>query len=62
MKIIKKEILEFSEKETDALRLVTQICTGLMQEATDPNLKKLAEAIYDCITTLWGWEEQKDGG
>ena len=57
MRIIKKEILEFSERETDAIRLVTEICTGLMREATDPNLKKLAEETYGMVAELWGWEE-----
>lgn len=57
MKIIKKEILEFSERETDAINLVVEICNGLMREANDPNLKELAEELYDRITTLWGWEE-----
>lgn len=57
MKIIKKEILEFSERETDAIRLVAEICVGLMREATDPNLKKLAEETYNYITTLWELEE-----
>ena len=57
MKIIKKEILEFSERETDAIQLVTEICAGLIREATAPDLKELAEEIYDRITTLWGWEE-----
>ena len=57
MTIIKKEVLEFSEKETDALQLVSQICTGLMREANDPNLKVLAEEIYEKIAELWGWEE-----
>lgn len=57
MKIIKKEILEFSERETDALNLVTEICTGLMREANDPNLKKLAEETYEKLAELWGWEE-----
>ena len=57
MKIIKKEILEFSEKETDAISLVTEICNGLMREANSPDLKELAEDLYDKITTLWGWEE-----
>ena len=57
MKIIKKEILEFSERETDAIQLVTEICTGLIREATAPDLKELAEEIYDRITTMWGWEE-----
>ena len=36
MKIIKKEILELSEKETDAIRLVTEICTGLMRKLLTP--------------------------
>lgn len=57
MKIIKKEILEFSEKETNAFQLVSEICTGLMREADDPNLKELAEETYNCITTLWEWDE-----
>lgn len=57
MKIIKKEILEFSERETDAMQLVLEICTGLMREATDPDLKEVAEETYNYVTTLWGWEE-----
>lgn len=57
MKIIKKEILEFSEKETNAIQLVSEICTGLMREANDPNLQELAEETYNCITTLWEWDE-----
>lgn len=57
MNIIKKEILEFSEEETDAIQLVTEICIGLMREANDPDLKELAEETYNYITTLWGLEE-----
>ena len=57
MKIIKKQILESSEKETNAIQLVSEICTGLMREANDPDLKELAEETYNCITTLWEWEE-----
>lgn len=57
MKIIKKEILEFSEKETDALRLVTEMCLGLVREATDPSLRALAQEIYEQVSELWGWEE-----
>lgn len=57
MKIIKKETLEFSGKEANAIQLVIEICSGLMREATDPNLKELAEETYNCIATLWGWEE-----
>ena len=58
MKIIKKEILEFSEKETDALQMVAKICAGLMSEATDPTLKKLAEETFENITNLWEREEE----
>lgn len=57
MKIFKKEILEFSERETDALQLVMEICTGLDREATDPDLKGLANEIYEKVAELWGWEE-----
>lgn len=57
MQIIKKEILEFSERETDALGLVSEICTGLIREADSPDLRELAEELYDRLTTLWGWEE-----
>lgn len=57
MKIINKEILEFSEKENEAIYLVTEICISLMREATDPNLKELAEKTYKYVTVLWEWEE-----
>ena len=57
MRIIKKEILEFSERETDALNLTMEICTGLIREANDPNLKKLAEETYEKVAELWGYEE-----
>ena len=57
MQIIKKEILEFSERETDAIQLVLEICTELIREAEAPDLVDLADAIYDKLTTLWGWEE-----
>ena len=57
MTIIKKEILAFSEKEREAIDLVCEICSGLMREATDPELIKLAEAVYNNLSELWGWEE-----
>ena len=57
MQIIKKEILEFSEKESEAIDLVMEICTGLTREANDPELKKLSETLYNNLTELWGWEE-----
>ena len=57
MTIIKKEILEFSEQEIDTLDLTMKICTGLIREANDPNLKKLAEETYEKLVELWGWGE-----
>ena len=57
MKIIKKEILEFSDTETEAIQIITEICIRLIREATDPNLKELAEETYKYVTALWGWEE-----
>lgn len=57
MKIIKKEILEFSERETDAINLVCEICTGLMREVENPKIKELAEEIYNKVSELWGYEE-----
>ena len=55
MKIIKKEALEFSEKENEAIDLVCKICSGLMEEATDPDLIKLAEGIHYNLSELWEW-------
>ena len=57
MTIIKKEILAFSEKEEEAIDLVCEICSGLVREATDPELIKLAETVYNNLSELWGWEE-----
>ena len=57
MIIIKRESLEFNEKEGYAMQLIIEICTGLMREATDPSLVKLAEATYNNLSELWGWEE-----
>lgn len=57
MQIIKKEILEFSEREIDAIQLVLEICTGVTREAEDPALRDLADELYDELTTLWGWNE-----
>ena len=57
MTIIKKEFLEFSEKEIEAINLVFEICLGLTKESTDPELIKLAETVYNNLTELWRWEE-----
>lgn len=57
MTIIKKEFLEFSEKEREAIDLVCEICSGLVRESVDPELIKLAETVYNNLSELWGWEE-----
>lgn len=57
MQIIKKEILEFSEKETDALQLVTQMCLGIEREANSPELRRIASEAFEKLSELWGYEE-----
>ena len=57
MNIVKKEILEFSEKETEAAELVIDMCYGIKREATNPELIKLAEAIICRLNELWGYVE-----
>lgn len=57
MRIIKKEILEFSEKETNALQLVVEMCLGIDREADDPDLQILAKKIYNYLTDLWEYGE-----
>ena len=57
MKIIKKETLEFSERETEAMNLVCEMCEDLQRKATDPRLEKLAKEVHEKVAELWGWEE-----
>ena len=57
MKIIKKDVLDFNERETDALSLVREMCEDLRKEATDPDLIKLAEEIVLKVSELWEWEK-----
>ena len=57
MQIIKKEMLEFSDKEANALQLVTEMCLGIDREADDPDLQILAKRIYNDLSALWGWGE-----
>lgn len=57
MKIIKKEVLTFSEEEINTISLVCEMCSNLTKEATDPDLIKLAEEIVLKVTELWNWEE-----
>ena len=57
MQIIKKEVLEFSDKEAQALQLVTEMCLGIDREADDPDLQILAKRIYNDLSELWGWGE-----
>lgn len=57
MNIVKKEVLEFSEKETKAVELVIDMCYGIKRESANPALIKLAEAICDSLNELWGYVE-----
>ena len=57
MEIIKKETVKFSEQEKDALQMVSRICTGLMQEADDPDLRKLAKETFENIYKILEREE-----
>jgi hypothetical protein len=60
MEIIRKEVLKFSAEEVHAIHLVSGICTGLMREATDLNLKDVAEKTHNWVTTLLNWEEWEE--
>ena len=62
MEIIKKETIKFDENEIQSLQLVTQICVGLMREAEHPELRRLAQRVYDKVNELWGWGENEDEG
>lgn len=55
MTIVKKENLEFSDREVEALNLVMDICVGIMREAEDPNLKRIAENININLVGLWDY-------
>ena len=57
MNIIKKEILDFSERENDALELVTQLCLGIIDEAENPELVNLAKTVFEKVSKLWGYKE-----
>ena len=57
MNIVKKEILEFSEEETDALRLVTEMCLGIERESESPVIRQLASEVFEKLSELWGYEE-----
>ena len=57
MNIVKKEILELSEKETKAVELVTDMCYGIKRESANPELIKLAEEIIHSLNKLWGYVE-----
>ena len=57
MNIVKKEILELSEKETKAVELVIDMCYGIKRESANPELIKLAEEIVHRLNELWGYVE-----
>lgn len=55
MTIVKKEHLEFSDREIDALNLVMNISIGILREAENPNLKRIAENINTNLVNLWDY-------
>lgn len=57
MTIVKKENLEFSEKETNALHLVTEMCLGIEREAESPELRRIASEAFEKLSELWGYSE-----
>lgn len=57
MNIIKKEILEFSEKETDAIRLIIEMCLGIERESESPDIRQLAREVFEKLSKLWEYEE-----
>jgi hypothetical protein len=57
MQIIKKEILEFNERETEALRLITEMCLGIERESENPAIRQLASEVFEKLSELWGYEE-----
>ena len=59
MNIVKKEILEFSEKESSALDLVLDMCLGIEREATDPELQKLVKELSYKLSILWGYRNNE---
>lgn len=60
MNIIKKEILEFSEEEREAINLLLKICNEIRGTTSDPNLEKLAKETYNNVATLLGYEEEEE--
>lgn len=59
MNIVKKETIEFSEKESNALDLVLDMCLGIEREATDPELQKLAKELSYKLSILWGYRDNE---
>ena len=59
MNIIKKEILEFNEKEIEALQLVTEMCLGIKRQAENPTIRQLANEAFEKLSELWGYDENE---
>lgn len=59
MEIIKKETIKFSKEEKDGLEMVSRICTGIMAEANDPYLRKLAKETFENIYKFLECEENE---
>lgn len=52
MTIVKSEMLALSDNEKKAIELVLHICEGVRDEANDPNLLELADAVYENLLEL----------
>ena len=60
MEIIKKETLRLSDAEERALATVACLAGGLMTEASDPSLKKIAETLAYNIGSLYQYIEEEE--
>lgn len=60
MNIIKKEILEFSKEEREAINLLLKICNEIRGTTSDSNLEKLAKETYNNVAALEGYEEEEE--
>ena len=57
MTIETKEIIEFTEKETDIINAMITICNNIIVEAKTTELVRAAEEVTKKIYELWEYEE-----
>ena len=60
MLIRKKEVIKFSEKELEALNLVTNMVEGIIRGAESHELLKTAHCISNGLGDLWMWVEDEE--